>query len=62
MKLEAHQCLGSTWNQRGREKANECPTVSNTIEMFNSVIYRVISTILKVVNCFSPSLGIQHTL
>lgn len=48
MKLEAHQCLGSVWNQRSRHKANECPTVAATINMFNSVIYRVVSTILKV--------------
>ncbi|XP_067941437.1 ral guanine nucleotide dissociation stimulator-like 1 isoform X2 [Watersipora subatra] len=47
IKVEAHQCLGSTWNQRSREKANECPTVAATISMFNSVIYTVISTILK---------------
>ena len=48
IKLEAHQCLGSIWNQRSREKANECPSVAATIAMFNSVIYTVISTILKV--------------
>ncbi|KAF6034667.1 RALGDS [Bugula neritina] len=47
IKLEAHQCLGSTWNQRSKDKANECPTVAATISMFNSVIFTVISTILK---------------
>jgi len=40
-----HQCLGAVWSRRDRDKAS---SVAATVEQFNAVSYRVISTILVV--------------
>merc|ERR1712088_705316 len=39
-----HQCLGSVWSSKSRER--DAATVVATIEQFNAVSYRVISTVL----------------
>ena len=54
-----HQCLGAVWSRRDRDKAktaaasnggrarsSEASSVAATVEQFNAVSYRVISTIL----------------
>ncbi|XP_063697385.1 ral guanine nucleotide dissociation stimulator-like 1 isoform X2 [Culicoides brevitarsis] len=42
-RLIPHQCLGSTWSRRDK---NECASVLATVNQFNAVSFRVISTIL----------------
>jgi ral guanine nucleotide dissociation stimulator-like 1 len=44
-RLIPHQCLGSTWSKRENDKA-ECRTVLATVNQFNAVSFRVISSIL----------------
>ena len=39
-----HQCLGSVWSSKSRER--DAATVVATIDQFNAVSYRVISTVL----------------
>lgn len=49
-----HQCLGAVWSRRDRDKgkigkggrSSEASSVAATVEQFNAVSYRVISTIL----------------
>merc|ERR1712012_1323663 len=41
-----HQCLGSVWSRRDKSRDRDGATVVATIEQFNAVSYRVISTIL----------------
>lgn len=51
-----HQCLGAVWSRRDRDKSktaggkgqrsSEAYSVAATVEQFNTVSYRVISTIL----------------
>lgn len=49
-----HQCLGAVWSRRekigsgvrGGSRMTEAWTVAATVEQFNAVSYRVISTIL----------------
>ena len=41
-----HQCLGSVWSRRDKSRDRDAATVVATIEQFNAVSYRVISTIL----------------
>jgi len=45
----AHQCLGAVWSKNKRSMS--APTVIATIEQFNSVSLRVISTVLLAKNC-----------
>ena len=41
-----HQCLGSDWSRRDKGRDRDAATVVATIEQFNAVSYRVISTVL----------------
>ena len=41
-----HQCLGSVWSRRDKNRDRDAATVVATIEQFNAVSYRVISTSL----------------
>ena len=41
-----HQCLGSIWSRRDKNRDRDAATVVATIEQFNAVSYRVISTVL----------------
>ena len=41
-----HQCLGSVWSRRDKGRDRDAATVVATIEQFNAVSYRVISTVL----------------
>jgi len=41
-----HQCLGSVWSRRDKNRDRDAATVLATIEQFNAVSYRVISTVL----------------
>lgn len=46
-KLIAHQCLGAVWSRRGdRSRSHDVATVLATVNQFNAVSLRVISTIL----------------
>ncbi|ESO09754.1 hypothetical protein HELRODRAFT_195027 [Helobdella robusta] len=48
--VQAHHCLGSIWSQRNDKKLSTSSrpySVLATVEHFNAVSYRVISTILK---------------
>jgi ral guanine nucleotide dissociation stimulator-like 1 len=48
-KLVAHQCLGAVWSRRSdRSRSHDAATVLATINQFNAVSLRVISTILLV--------------
>jgi ral guanine nucleotide dissociation stimulator-like 1 len=43
-----HHCLGAVWSRRADKKCAVSPvTVLATVDQFNAVSYRVISTILK---------------
>ena len=41
-----HQCLGSVWSRRDKSRDRDAASVVATVEQFNAVSYRVISTIL----------------
>ena len=41
-----HQCLGAVWSRRDKSRDRDAATVVATIEQFNAVSYRVISTVL----------------
>ena len=42
-----HQCLGSVWSRRDRSsRERDAGSVVATVEQFNAVSYRVISTVL----------------
>ncbi|XP_014297178.1 ral guanine nucleotide dissociation stimulator isoform X2 [Microplitis demolitor] len=45
-KLIAHQCLGAVWSRRDRSRSHDAATVLATVNQFNAVSLRVISTIL----------------
>ncbi|KAM0728021.1 Ral guanine nucleotide dissociation stimulator-like 1 [Formica fusca] len=45
-KLVAHQCLGAVWSRKDRTRSHEAATVVATVNQFNAVSLRVISTIL----------------
>ncbi|XP_046485852.1 ral guanine nucleotide dissociation stimulator-like 1 isoform X1 [Neodiprion pinetum] len=45
-KLVAHQCLGAVWSRRDRSRSHEAATVLATVNQFNAVSLRVITTIL----------------
>ena len=52
-----HQCLGSVWSRRDKSSRDrDAATVVATVDQFNAVSFRVISTILMVSghsNCHS---------
>ena len=41
-----HQCLGAVWSRRDKSRDRDAASVVATVEQFNAVSYRVISTIL----------------
>lgn len=41
-----HQCLGAVWSRRDKSRSQEAATVLATVNQFNAVSFRVISTIL----------------
>ena len=45
-KLVPHQCLGAVWSRRDKNRSQEAATVLATVNQFNAVSFRVISTIL----------------
>uniref|UniRef100_T1JJE6 Ral guanine nucleotide dissociation stimulator-like 1 n=1 Tax=Strigamia maritima TaxID=126957 RepID=T1JJE6_STRMM len=45
-KVIPHHCLGSVWSRRDKNRRSETSTVAATVEQFNCVSFRVISTIL----------------
>lgn len=45
-KLVPHQCLGAVWSRRDKERAHDAATVLATVNQFNAVSFRVISTVL----------------
>ncbi|KAK6618978.1 hypothetical protein RUM44_003359 [Polyplax serrata] len=45
-KLVPHQCLGAVWSRRDKSRSQEAATVLATVNQFNAVSFRVISTIL----------------
>ncbi|XP_032677985.1 ral guanine nucleotide dissociation stimulator isoform X3 [Odontomachus brunneus] len=45
-KLVAHQCLGAVWSRKDRSRSHDAATVLATVNQFNAVSLRVISTIL----------------
>lgn len=49
-RLIPHQCLGAVWSRRDKSRSNEAATVVATVNQFNAVSFRVMSTILVDVN------------
>lgn len=45
-KLVPHQCLGGIWSRRDKSRSQEAATVLATVNQFNAVSLRVISTVL----------------
>ncbi|XP_063234684.1 ral guanine nucleotide dissociation stimulator-like 1 isoform X3 [Bacillus rossius redtenbacheri] len=45
-KLVPHQCLGAVWSRRDKNRSHEAATVLATVNQFNAVSFRVISTAL----------------
>lgn len=45
-KLVPHQCLGAIWSRRDKSRSHEAATVLATVNQFNAVSFRVISSIL----------------
>lgn len=45
-KVIPHQCLGAVWSRRDKYRSTEAGTVLATVNQFNAVSFRVISTIL----------------
>ncbi|XP_077296195.1 ral guanine nucleotide dissociation stimulator-like isoform X2 [Arctopsyche grandis] len=45
-KLVPHQCLGAIWSRRDKNRSHEAATVVATVNQFNAVSFRVISTVL----------------
>lgn len=45
-KLVPHQCLGGIWSRRDKNRSQEAATVLATVNQFNAVSLRVISTVL----------------
>ncbi|XP_026817312.1 ral guanine nucleotide dissociation stimulator-like 1 isoform X3 [Rhopalosiphum maidis] len=50
--MVAHQCLGAVWSKNKR--AGSAPTVLATIDQFNAVSLRVISTVILAINSERP--------
>ncbi|XP_018571237.1 ral guanine nucleotide dissociation stimulator-like 1 isoform X4 [Anoplophora glabripennis] len=53
-KLVPHQCLGAVWSRRDKSRSHEAATVLATVNQFNAVSFRVISSIL-VEHSLKPS-------
>lgn len=51
--MVAHQCLGAVWSKNKR--AGSAPTVLATVNQFNSVSLRVISTVLLAFDSDRPN-------
>lgn len=45
-KLVPHQCLGAIWSRRDKNRSHDAATVVATVNQFNAVSFRVISSIL----------------
>ncbi|GAB6031488.1 hypothetical protein CHUAL_009256 [Chamberlinius hualienensis] len=45
-KVVPHHCLGSEWSRREKSKGNSVVSVVATVDQFNAVSFRVISTVL----------------
>lgn len=45
-KLVPHQCLGAVWSRRDKDRSHDAATVLGTVNQFNAVSFRVISTVL----------------
>ncbi|CAH0726089.1 unnamed protein product, partial [Brenthis ino] len=45
-KVVPHQCLGAVWSRRDKDRSHDAATVLATINQFNAVSFRVISTVL----------------
>lgn len=45
-KVIPHQCLGAVWSRRDKSRDRDAASVVATVEQFNAVSYRVISTVL----------------
>lgn len=45
-KLVPHQCLGAIWSRRDKDRSHDAATVLATVNQFNAVSFRVISTVL----------------
>ncbi|XP_072393340.1 ral guanine nucleotide dissociation stimulator-like 1 isoform X2 [Diabrotica undecimpunctata] len=45
-KLVPHQCLGAVWSRRDKSRSHEAATVLATVNQFNAVSFRVISSVL----------------
>ncbi|XP_074654188.1 ral guanine nucleotide dissociation stimulator-like 1 isoform X2 [Tubulanus polymorphus] len=54
-KIVPHHCLGGVWSKRMKHKDADTKTILATIDQFNAVSYRVISTILTVTNSHKAS-------
>lgn len=50
--MVVHQCLGAIWSKNKR--SGSAPTVLATIDQFNAVSLRVISTVLLAINVDRP--------
>jgi ral guanine nucleotide dissociation stimulator-like 1 len=50
-----HQCLGAVWSRRDKSRDRDAATVVATVEQFNAVSYRVISTVLMEPDAKSSS-------
>ena len=46
MKVQPHQCLGAIWG-KSKERPDVAGTVKATIDQFNAVSFRVLSTVLS---------------
>lgn len=46
-KLVPHQCLGAVWSRRDKSRSHEAATVLATVNQFNAVSFRVISSIVN---------------
>ena len=53
--MHPHQCLGSVWSRRDKSRDRDAASVVATIEQFNAVSYRVISTVLMEPDAKSSS-------
>lgn len=45
-RLVPHQCLGAVWSRRDKHRDHDAATVLATVNQFNAVSFRVISTVL----------------
>ncbi|XP_033124255.1 ral guanine nucleotide dissociation stimulator-like isoform X2 [Anneissia japonica] len=45
-RLNPQHCLGSVWARRDKKSGSQAPTAKATVDQFNGVLYKVMSTIL----------------